>query len=298
MVKIDLEDMLLGQPPFMVERIMGMLTSPRRRQLTAGWQALNEPKDAGKDWSLGLPFKPYTRAFDEVFFPRINHIRWREGPNHTFWTYLKDLEKGDLEEIREWLRAMEGWVGIRDCLPISFALDFDREEGNPARDRTEIGALREAAKPYDKPVQRGHYEAAKELAKRCVTFLGTVKCYDSLDAVLAVPASKLKKKYHLSSVIASDVVKDWGREDLSHAVKKIYDTEEVKNLPLEKKLEVLKGSINVTSKVQGRKLLLLDDLYQSGITMNYVAMLLLEAGAKKVYGLACEKTCSNDDNIS
>lgn len=89
-----------------------------------------------------------------------------------------------------------------------------------------------------------------------------------------------------------------GREDLSHAVKKIYDTEEVKNLPLEKKLEVLKGSINVTSKVQGRKLLLLDDLYQSGITMNYVAMLLVDAGAKKVYGLACEKTCSNDDNIS
>jgi hypothetical protein len=32
--------------------------------------------------------------------------------------------------------------------------------------------------------------------------------------------------------------------------------------------------------------------------MNYVAMLLLEAGAKKVYGMACEKTCSNDDNVS
>ena len=32
--------------------------------------------------------------------------------------------------------------------------------------------------------------------------------------------------------------------------------------------------------------------------MNYVAMLLLEQGAKKVYGLACEKTCRNHDNIS
>jgi hypothetical protein len=44
-----------------------------------------------------------------------------------------------------------GWVGIRDCLPISFALEFDRKEGDPTKDRTEIGALREAAKPYDKP---------------------------------------------------------------------------------------------------------------------------------------------------
>ena len=51
-------------------------------------------------------------------------------------------------------------------------------------------------------------------------------------------------------------------------------------------------------EVKGRKILLIDDLYQSGITMNYVAMLLLEQGAKKVYGLACEKTCRNDDNIS
>ena len=33
-------------------------------------------------------------------------------------------------------------------------------------------------------------------------------------------------------------------------------------------------------------------------TAGYVAMLLLEAGAKKVFGLSCEKTCSNDDNVS
>ena len=43
---------------------------------------------------------------------------------------------------------------------------------------------------------------------------------------------------------------------------------------------------------------LVDDLYQSGVSMNYVAILLLEAGARKVFGLACEKTCSNDDNVS
>jgi hypothetical protein len=220
------------------------------------------------------------------------------GHKHTYWTYLKDVSDDELEEIREWLREMEGWVGIRDCLPISFALDFDREEGDPTKARTEVGALREAAKPYDKPAKKGHYEAARELARRCVTFLGRVKCYDSLDAVLAIPPSKPKKTYHLTSVIASHVAKDWGRDDLSHAVEKLFETEQIKNLPLEQKLEVLKGSIKAKAEVGGRKILLLDDLYQSGITMNYVAMLLLGGGAKKVYGLACEKTCSNDDNIS
>jgi predicted amidophosphoribosyltransferase len=47
-----------------------------------------------------------------------------------------------------------------------------------------------------------------------------------------------------------------------------------------------------------RKVLLLDDLYQSGVSMNYCGLLLLQAGAKKIFGLACEKTCRNDDNVS
>lgn len=45
------------------------------------------------------------------------------------------------------------------------------------------------------------------------------------------------------------------------------------------------------------KILLVDDLYQSGISMNYVAMLLRAHGAAAVYGLALEKTCRNDDNM-
>jgi predicted amidophosphoribosyltransferase len=48
----------------------------------------------------------------------------------------------------------------------------------------------------------------------------------------------------------------------------------------------------------GKRVLLVDDLYQSGISMNYCALLLLRAGAKKVFGLACEKTCRNDDNVA
>ena len=73
----------------------------------------------------------------------------------------------------------------------------------------------------------------------------------------------------------------------------------MKDALLEDKLEALEGTIEVDPEpFKDKVVLLVDDLYQSGVSMNYVAMLLLEAGAKKVYGLACEKTCSNDDNIS
>ncbi len=46
----------------------------------------------------------------------------------------------------------------------------------------------------------------------------------------------------------------------------------------------------------GRAIPLVDDLYQSGISMNFVAMKLQEAGATHVLGLAAEKTCRNDAN--
>ena len=298
MVKIDLRNLIGGQEKITPEKIQAMLAPPSRRVLTSVWEVLNEPRREDETWNLGMPLKCYARAFDEVFTPQINHIRWREGRNHTYYTYLKNVDEDDLEEINQWLKKMEGWIGIRDCLPVSFALDFDREDGNPALGKTEIGSLREAAKPYDQPAQRSNYRAARQLAEKCLVFLDKVKCYDSLDTVIAIPPSMPKREYHLSSVIASHVANDWEREDLSDAVKKVTKTEQVKNLPLEKKLQTIEGSIEVISEVEGKKVLLIDDLYQSGITMNWVAMQLLEAGAKRVFGLACEKTCSNDDNIS
>ena len=298
MVKINLGGMVFRQPAITTEKIQAMLTSPRRRRIKSGWDGLNKPSKEGGDWYLRVPFEPYRRAFDEIFlFKKISHIGWREGSKHTYYTYLKDVDEEDLQKIRDWQIRMRGWVGIRDCLPISFALDFDKKDGNPELERTKIGRLREAAKPYGKTPNKGHYEAAEELSENCIFFLNKVGCYDSLDAIIAVPPSSPQKKYSLPGIIAYHIAEKWGRDDLSEAVKKVRETEEAKNVKLEKKLGNIEGSIEVHPKVTGRKTLLIDDLYQSGITMNYVAMLLLEQGAKKVYGLACEKTCSNDDNV-
>lgn len=299
MMKIDFKSIFFSQSVITPEKIQAMLTSHRRRRLTSKWQVLREPSTEGEDWNLAVPFKLYTRAFDEVFWlKKISHIGWREGSNHTYYTYLKDINEKDLQKIRDWQLKMRGWVGIRDCLPISFALDFDRKDGNPELERTKIGKLREAAKPYDRSPSKGHYEAATELAENCIAFLNKVGCYNSLDAVIAVPTSNPGKEFSLPGIIAKHIAEKWNRNDLSETVKKVRKTEQAKKIALENKLSNIKGSIKIHSKVNGRKILLIDDLYQSGITMNYVAMLLLEQGAKKVYGLACEKTCSNDDNVS
>jgi len=71
----------------------------------------------------------------------------------------------------------------------------------------------------------------------------------------------------------------------------------IKNLPLEQKVEALVGSVSVdTTKVADKTIVVVDDLYQSGLTINYIAEELRLAGAREVFGLAAVKTLRNDDN--
>ena len=61
---------------------------------------------------------------------------------------------------------------------------------------------------------------------------------------------------------------------------------------------VLVGSVTVEkAKVSDRSIVVVDDLYQSGLTINYIAEELRAAGAKEVFGLAAVKTLRNDDNV-
>jgi predicted amidophosphoribosyltransferase len=102
----------------------------------------------------------------------------------------------------------------------------------------------------------------------------------------------------LPKYIADKISEKLGITDLSPMVKTIKERPQLKGEPLEKKLESIERTISVDPiALKDQIVLLIDDIYQSGVSTNYVAMLMLEAGAKKVFGLACEKTCRNDDNI-
>lgn len=70
----------------------------------------------------------------------------------------------------------------------------------------------------------------------------------------------------------------------------------MKDTPAAARLKLLDGTLEIDDDpVRFKRILLVDDLYQSGTTMNYVALELIEKLAKAVYGLSCEKTCANLD---
>ncbi|MDP3030059.1 MAG: phosphoribosyltransferase [Deltaproteobacteria bacterium] len=212
---------------------------------------------------------------------------------------MKNVTDNDIEKVRQWLNLLEPYVGIRDCLALSFASDYDSEDGNPGSPFTKVGSLRKLAKTYGKAPTHASLAAADELTKLCLNTLRELTCYDSATCVVAVPPSDPGKPYNLPRHIATGIAARLGKKDLCGHVKTNQARQSVRGTPCDEKLPVIEGTVSVTPGVfEGKSVLLIDDLYQSGVTMNYVAMLILEAGAEKVFGLACEKTCSNDDNVS
>ncbi|MGH7045007.1 MAG: hypothetical protein ACREE2_01285 [Stellaceae bacterium] len=75
------------------------------------------------------------------------------------------------------------------------------------------------------------------------------------------------------------------------------EKESIKALPVDEKWAALEAArLSVDNRVDGKKIILIDDKYQSGITANFLASELYRAGAVEVNGLFCVKTWRNTDN--
>jgi hypothetical protein len=272
-----------------------------RRQLSTEWpMVIYKPQSEDRDWSLILPFpNTYCNAFETM----CETSAWPHvSGNGRLCLFLKgvDRDAGPPEEVHDWLAKVGKYVAMKDLLALSFALDYEREAGSPNRPQTNIGALRAQAKPYgSQTATRQTKAAADQLVERCLAFLNEVSCYESADCIVAMPPSDPGKKYNLPRYLAARIAERWGRQDLTQHVRTITPRRSIKEVGLAQKLDTLLGTIEVDKGIfEGKRVLLIDDLYQSGISMNYCALLLLRGGARKVFGLACEKTCRNDDNVS
>jgi hypothetical protein len=274
-----------------IERMLNL--SPRRVQLSTEWQCLHPPQNDNGDWSLVFPFKE-TLGLAFTRMCSVRHIGIRDGGGRAY-TFIK--EPARVDHVDSWIQSVGRFVALRDCLTLSFAIDYDRELGDPTRPRTKIGALRSRAKPYNESPNASHYQAAKDLAHELATTLRTLTCYEQIDGIISMPPSDPSKPFDLPAVIVSELSQIMSINHLRSAATTRATREQLKNSSLSKKLDILLNSVQIDAGVvAGKTILLIDDLYQSGASMNAVGMMLLSAGAEAVYGLACEKTCRNDDN--
>lgn len=157
--------------------------------------------------------------------------------------------------------------------------------GNPQFDtkRSELGELVFRLK------NRNDKTTVDSIADTAVEFLKAWK--PAIDLIVPVPPSR-KRAYQPVIEIANAIGGRLGRPISDAAIKKVKDTPELKDIfDYAQRIKLLDGAFEVDgSAVQGKDILLIDDLYRSGATATIAANALLCAGAKSVRMLAMTKT--------
>lgn len=127
---------------------------------------------------------------------------------------------------------------------------------------------------------------AEEAARRYGTWLS----YRGIEVIVPVPMYAAKKRsrgYNQAEVFAMALGKDTAIPVDRYLVKRIKNTTPQKSLNDKQRKDNLKGAFQVqTNIVKYSKILLVDDIYTTGATIDAIAETLKKAGAKEVYFLS------------
>ena len=138
---------------------------------------------------------------------------------------------------------------------------------------------------------RGDESVVPEIVDTAATFLNGWGV--RLDALVPVPPSNTTRKRQPVIAVAKALSDVLGVPVCESCVTKIKSTAQLKDVfDFAKRTEILAGAFTVDlAKTTGKRLLLFDDLYRSGATVNTITTLLLTTGgAGAVYLLTLTQT--------
>lgn len=121
------------------------------------------------------------------------------------------------------------------------------------------------------------------------------KIIDSLNLIVPMPPSNTSRPSQPVIDLARGISSKTGIRLAEDALVKIRETPQLKDIhAYQQRIDILEGVFKTKKSVtQGKTLLLLDDLYRSGATLNIASQVLRQQGnAKTIYVLALTKTRS------
>lgn len=116
----------------------------------------------------------------------------------------------------------------------------------------------------------------------------------SIDVILPVPPSNLDRPFQPVYEIATELGKKLNKKVCFTSIKKIKKTPELKGITdLAKRSEILADAFEIDcTEIEGRVVLLFDDLYRSGASLNAITSVLIKAGVTQVKVLTLTRTRS------
>lgn len=214
---------------------------------------------------------------------------------NNFWAYVNEEE---VKKIKEWVCKQGHRVFLRDMLFLSIALGVNKNE---RQELTEEGKVFNVLK-YDngKAKNKGELQWVKD--QFCVA-IKSLPFYCDCKYICAVPP-RPGKEFDLPSLLVREISSSLSLVDVTsnftyrgnkHDIKKTYrdakwDALEAANLTFAKKV--------LDADYMGKDIIIIDDLYQSGVTVNFVAMKLQQVGFNRICGLYLVKSMNDRDNTS
>ena len=135
----------------------------------------------------------------------------------------------------------------------------------------------------------GRREYSKAFAKMSIAVLGDYIYGIKPDVIVPVPISSkrmFKRGYNQAYEYAKELSGITGIPVYDDAVRRIKDTRPMKLLtPKERQKNLKNAFLCGKNVVKSKSILLVDDIYTTGSTLDAVSEVLLGAGAEKVYGL-------------
>lgn len=268
------------QKTITLEKIEEMLYDNSTKRINFSSTHVNALKNDKKNnlWNIILPFE---ESIQPIIKEEINNdIKLFESKFGGVWRSINNEE-----EYKKWSDFIEQYkdvVFLRDCLDISLSLSM-----NIIDDRyTKIGELEYESK------FKNNQSAEEELVNLCEKWINKLPYYKNADLICAVPS---KTQENLPQRIVSKL--DITATNISNS---IYWTSKKRNVKdaenMEDKISILKESgftINNKEQLKNKVVILFDDLYMSGVTLQYIAMKLKEAGVQRVLGLTIVKSRNN-----
>ena len=272
--------MNVPQKTITLEKIKEMLSDNSTKRInfsSTHAQALKEKKN-----DRGRIILPFEESIQPIIKEEINNdIKLFKSNFRGVWRSINNEE-----EYTKWSDFIEQYkdiVFLRDCLDISLSLSMNIIENES---RTEIGELEYQSK------FRNNQNAEEELVSLCKKWINKLPYYKNADLICAVPS---KTQDNLPQRIVSKL--GITATNISNCIYWTSKTRNVKDAEdVEEKINILEESgftINNKEQLENKIVILFDDLYMSGVTLQYIAMKLKEAGAQRVLGLTIVKSRSN-----
>lgn len=257
-----------------------------------------DEKDSEEYWGLSTMIlvkgiQEYA-AIIERAFPNLSF----DGPypNDTAdfdWFIVCDATDEQQAAIRSLLNVLSTAFLVKDSLDECFALALHTvltETG--AFQRTPLGQMVREAKPYDSGWNVGSKRQAEELAAKMTDFIRIHPAYCRVPLIAAVPPSNSDKPFDLPTFLVERVAASTGKEIVSQYIQKVRATDPMKNsATLAEKVANVKDAFQADgTKLTGQDVILLDDIYHTGTSINEVGRSIKAAGAHRVFGLTITKT--------